>query len=283
MIRPETDVSMLNRHGDTIHATITMPETQEPVAAVILVHGFKGFRNWSFLPLMAQEAASRSLIGVRIDLSLNGMQGTNDRVQDGDAFARNTVTREVDDVHDALHQLGNHLGSRWNGVVHLMGHSRGGGVIHVVMRELAEQQRPDIRLGRGVALNSIGTWVRWTPRQRPLFIEAGFTEFENQRTGQRLRMNVDYMYDIEQNLERLDLVRAASSVADHLMYVHAEQDLTVPLSEHNALRTSASSCGPLTVISRTTHTFGMTHPITHVTEPFVSALHHSFAWITNER
>jgi hypothetical protein len=74
MIRPETDVTMLNRHGDAIHATITMPETQEPVAAVLLVHGFKGFRNWSFLPLMAQEAASRSIIGVRIDLTLNGMQ-----------------------------------------------------------------------------------------------------------------------------------------------------------------------------------------------------------------
>lgn len=279
MIHAETDLELRNRHNDVIHTTVTLPAQREPADAVVLVHGFKGFRNWSFLPLLAQEAASRSLIAVRLDTSLNGMNGTNDRVLDPDAFARNHVTREVDDVHDVVSQLVDQLGSRWSGTVHFVGHSRGGGVIHVVMRELLERQNSTIRLGRGVSLNGIGAWVRWTPRQRPLWIEAGHTEFVNQRTGQNLRMNVDYMYDIEEHAARLDMTAAASTLADRMLYIHAEQDVTVPVREHLALRDSTSSCGPLVQLSQTTHTFGMTHPIARITEPFAMACDHTFSWI----
>ncbi|MBU3741311.1 MAG: alpha/beta fold hydrolase [Candidatus Kapabacteria bacterium] len=279
MIHSETDMELRNRHGEVIHTTVTLPQQVQPADAVVLVHGFKGFRNWSFLPLLAQEAASRSLIAVRVDTSLNGMNGSNDRVLDTDAFARNHVTREVDDVHDVVTQLADHLGTRWSGTVHFVGHSRGGGVIHVVMRELAERPEAPVRLGRGVSLNGIGMWVRWTQRQRPLWIEAGYTEFTNQRTGQNLRMNVDYMYDIEQHAERIDVKTAAEALADRMLYIHAEQDVTVPLREHLALRDSASCCGPLVQLSHTTHTFGMTHPIARITEAFALASDHTFSWV----
>jgi hypothetical protein len=281
MMIPERDVELVNRHAEPLYATLTVPASTDALPAVILVHGFKGFRNWSFFPFLAQTMAASKMIAVRMDLSLNGMRGTNDRVLDLDAFARNTVTREVDDVHDLVQQLPTCLGEQWNGIVHFVGHSRGAGVIHVVMKELAEAPPDGIRLGRGAAWNGVGTWVRWTPRQRPLWIEAGSTEFQNARTGQTLRMNVDYMYDIEQHEQRIDLATAASVLADRMLYVHAAQDLTVPVDEHHALRERAAQCGPLIVLPNTTHTFGMTHPVARITDALCGAATNTLTWISD--
>lgn len=279
MIRAELDHVVPNRHGHDLFATTTLPDMDTPRPAVLLLHGFKGFRNWAFLPLAAQEVASRGMIAVRMDTSMNGMRGTNDRVLDVDAFAANTATREVEDVHDMLAHLGPILGDRWNGIVHLVGHSRGGGVAHVVARELLASPPDHAELGRCAVWNGLGQWVRWTPRQRAVWVRDGFTSFEHHRTGQQLRMDVAYLYDIEAHASRLDLVTAATHLADRMLYLHADQDVTVPLAETTALRSAAERCGHLVVIDRSTHTFGMTHPTSRVTEAFVTALHTTLDWI----
>jgi uncharacterized protein len=279
MIRAEQDHVVSGRDGTEMFATVTMPDATESRPVVLFLHGFKGFRNWGFLPLAAQEAAQRGMIAVRMDTSMNGMRGTNDRVVDVEAFAANTVTREVDDVHLMVRALRPLLGLRWNGTLHLIGHSRGGGVALVVARELLTMPPDEITVGRCAVWNGLGRWIRWTPRQRTQWMELGYTEFEHQRTGQMLRMNADYLLDIEANAERLDLQAAATVLADRMLYVHADQDVTVPVSETMALRTSAGTSGPMITVERTTHTFGMTHPTSRVTEAFTTVLHHTMDWI----
>ncbi|MBN9399041.1 MAG: hypothetical protein J0I17_02580 ['Candidatus Kapabacteria' thiocyanatum] len=277
----ERTITIPNGDGRDLHATITRSTGERPMDLVLLLHGFKGFRNWGFFPVTAQHLADAGFVTVRMDFSGNGMNGGADRVVDLDAFARNTISAEVHDAHTMiahLRAMADQLG--WNGRLHIVGHSRGGGIAHVVGRELIEGNKsPDTTLSRCVVWNSVGTWQRWTPRQRAAWQDAGFVEMENARTGQKLRMDVSYAEDIERASDRLDLVRASGVLADGMLYIHADQDITVPLKEVKALRSRSGTSAPLYVVPNTTHTFGMTHPLDHITPALVEVLETTTSWL----
>ena len=283
MITAETTHQIDNRHGDALYATVT-PAAHDATSAplLLILHGFKGFRNYGFLPWIAQSMSQLGVMSVRMDYSLNGMKGTSWMVQDTDAFARNTISREVDDVHDLLGAILAHddfasVRERWDGRLFIMGHSRGGGIAQIATRELLAQAPQ--RHVRTVVLNSVGTWLRWTPRQREAWERDGGMTFTNERTGQQLRMNMTYIEDLDRNANRLSLVEASRACGSALHFIHAEADLTVPLTEIAALRTASQCEGELTVITNTTHTFGMTHPIDRITPGLVEMITHASSWL----
>ena len=280
---PEQNQILINRSGEEIHTTLTVPEpTRQKAPLLIILHGFKGFRNYSFFPWMAQYAATQGMIAVRFCFSRNGMNGTSWLVQDPAAFARNTISHEADDVHDVVQLIREHanfasIREQWDGRLFLIGHSRGGGIAQIVAREL--QAKKNVDLVRTAALNSVGTWVRWTPRQREEWVKAGFITVLNERTKQELRMEMSYLNDIEQNNDRLSLDQAARSLGTTLAYIHSGSDLTVPIVEIRASRVRTATEAPFIIIPNTTHTFGMTHPVDRITRGFVDAMHASFSWL----
>ncbi len=283
MIIAESTHTVANRHNDAMYCTVTPTHGDAPrVPLLLILHGFKGFRNFSFLPWIAQSASQMGMMSVRMDFSLNGMNGTSWMVQDADAFARNTISREVDDAHDMLTALTSdvafaHVRERWDGRLFVIGHSRGGGIAQILTREMIDAE-PN-RLIRTVVLNSVGTWNRWTPRQRDIWSHEGGMTFTNERTGQQLRMNMSYIDDLEQHAERLSLINAARSCGESLHFVHAEADLTVPLAEIITLREASQCAAELSIITNTTHTFGMTHPIERITPGLVDMIFTLRTWL----
>lgn len=283
MIIPEQELAFVNRHGDTIYGTLTLPPAPTSrVPLVILLHGFKGFRNYSFLPWVAQYGASSNAAVLRICFSLNGMKNTSWLVQSTDDFARNTISRECDDVADTFAAVEQHeqfgtLRAMWDGTFSLIGHSRGGGIALVAASELYSSAPS--RLGRVAVWNSVGTWFRWTPRQAAAWKEAGLFEMQNQRTMQMLTMHASYVEDIETSADRLNLVTACSNLNRKLRFVHAQHDLTVPLREIEILAAEAGMSDSIHVLSNTTHTFNMEHPVNRITQGLADAVTTTFPWI----
>lgn len=284
MMIAEQEVALTNRYGDAINATLTLPQSDpsDAVPLLIVLHGFKGFRNYSFLPWVAQHAASHGMAVLRMCFSLNGMSNTSWLVQLPEDFARNTISRECDDVADVLTALSSdsmfdRLRSVWDGTVSLLGHSRGGGVALIAGRELVESNPTSLR--KVAVWNSVGTWNRWTPRQAEAWRSAGTFEMQNQRTLQTLTMHSSYLEDIESNSARLDLIAASRALNGRLRYIHAQHDLTVPLKEIEDVARAASSIDALRIIPNTTHTFGMEHPVQRITHGLVEAVENTFPWI----
>jgi pimeloyl-ACP methyl ester carboxylesterase len=276
----ETVVSVANRHGMALHTTVTIPaDTIGECTLVIVLHGHKGFRNYGFLPWICQGVAESGMIAVRMCFSLNGMDNTSWLVQRPDDFARNTLSREVDDVHDLLAQIRTHddfrsIRSRWNGRIAIVGHSRGGGIAQVAGGELAEA---DQELAKGltvIGLNSVGNWTRWTPRQAAVWRQHGYVDVQNQRTGQSVRINASFLDDLESNADRLSLPTAVQRLDRRILFIHAAQDLTVPVAEVQQLTSHASSGANLVIVENTTHTFGMTHPVERITPGFMDGFSH---------
>jgi pimeloyl-ACP methyl ester carboxylesterase len=284
MMIAEQEVALTNRHGDVINATLTLPPAGQSNAVPLLVvlHGFKGFRNYSFLPWVAQYAASHGMAVLRICFSLNGMRNTSWLVQSTEDFARNTISRECDDAADVLAALTSEsifdgLRSVWDGTVSLLGHSRGGGIAMIAGKELLASHPAVLR--KVAVWNSVGTWNRWTPRQAEAWKAAGTFEMQNQRTLQTLNMHSSYLEDIENNSARLDLITASKALDGRLRFVHAQHDLTVPLREIEEVAHSSSAIDALRIIQNTTHTFGMEHPVQRITPGIVEALANTFPWI----
>ena len=270
----ETSMAIENRVGREISMTFTPALTTAASDTVVMLHGFKGFRNWAFWPHVAQALAEAGFHVLRMDFSLNGMRGTNDRVVSPEDFAQNTITREVEDVHDVLYALKDHecfapWRSRMSGKVHLLGHSRGAGVAQIVGRELVENAD---NVGFVVGWNSVGKWGRYTERQRILWVDKGFMEIEHGRTGQTLKMNASYMEDLEANESRFRLDEALKVLGSRMLFIHAETDLTVSIAEIRRLLKMAESKASLQEIDGSTHTFGMTHPVESITGSLVKVV-----------
>lgn len=259
-----------------IYTTVTPAAQSTKSDVILLAHGFKGFRNYSFLPFAAQHFARCGYTVIRLDFSLNGMRGTADRVLDLDAFARNTIGREVDDVTTTLQAILQQsefadVRTTMTGRIHLVGHSRGGGIVQLAGRNLITAPIPSLNLGKVVVWNSVSHWDRWTPRQRDAWKSAGFMEIENSRTGQKLRMDASYVDHVEQHHDEINPVLAAASLGSRLLYIHAAADLTVPLSEMRQAREQNGNIANEHVITGTSHTFGMTHPIDRITPAVTDA------------
>ena len=44
-------------HGDVIRADIRSPTGRDPRTAIVVAHGFKGFKDWGFFPLLSDRLA----------------------------------------------------------------------------------------------------------------------------------------------------------------------------------------------------------------------------------
>lgn len=268
-----------------IHATLTTPRERGRVPLVVLVHGFKGFRNWAFFPFAAQHFASLGAFVLRFDFAYNGMQGSNDRVLSESDFAVNTVTQECADLSVVLKSIesDNHLtallDSCWDGRIHLIGHSRGAAITLISAAEYAAIQGHFAHISKIVLWNPVGSLARWTERQKKIWLSDGFVTVENSRTKQLLRMDASYVKDIDNNLERFNLATHLNQLAERTLVVHAAQDVTVPLKESRKLIDRSGSHVHLQVIDNTGHTFGITHPVEIITRPFVEVTRHSAAWL----
>jgi len=283
VIIPEQELAITNRYGDTIYGTLTLPaDTAAKVPLVVLLHGFKGFRNYSFLPWTAQYAASAGAAVLRVCFSLNGMRNTSWLVQSTEDFANNTISRECDDAADTFAAIEMDaqfasLRSIWDGSISLIGHSRGGGIALVAGNELLVRH-PD-RLHKVAVWNSVGTWVRWTPRQADAWKQAGIFEMQHQTTMQMLTMNATYVEDIERSSNRLDLVSACKGLGSKLRIIHAQHDLTVPFREIMELAQQAGAQDRVVMLKNTTHKFNMEHPVHHITHGFAAVLQSTFPWL----
>ena len=94
---------------------------------VILIHGFKGFKNWGHFDLLAEKTAEAGFVCLKFNFSYNGT--TPDQLADFadlEAFGRNNYSFELNDLKKILDFAELHIrfyeGDAAN--INLVGHSR---------------------------------------------------------------------------------------------------------------------------------------------------------------
>lgn len=242
-------------HGDVIRADVRRPANAAPRTAVIVAHGFKGFKDWGFFPFLCESLARDGHLVVSFNTSLNGVGPGLLDFTDLEAFGRNTVSREVGDLHWIVDRVmaGEWSDGRAPGALGVLGHSRGGGNSVIVTSESG-------------AISSLVTWAavstfhRWSEEQERDWATDGVTHILNARTGQEMPLQRSVVDDLRDNEERFDVLAAAARVRVPWLIVHGTEDPTVSAHEARGL---AGACfgARLLLLEGSGHTFEATHPL----------------------
>jgi pimeloyl-ACP methyl ester carboxylesterase len=243
--------------GEVLRGDVWTPTSPSPDAAIVVCHGFKGFKDWGFFPYLCEELARRTdCLTVGFNFTGSGVEERLEEFTALERFGRNTFSRELEDLEIVLDGLTvGRLGdvrvpeARRFG---LMGHSRGGATALLK----ASRRRQVQALVTWAAVASLGRYLelyagRWEAGE-PVFIE-------NARTGQQMPLYRNVMDDLRANAERLDVQRAAAHLDIPYLIVHGSEDESVPLADGERLAMAAPEA-TLERIEGAGHTMGAGHP-----------------------
>jgi pimeloyl-ACP methyl ester carboxylesterase len=250
--------TLTSTEGLPIRGDLDVPERAR--ALVVVVHGFKGFKDWGFFPWTTQRLLQHRLAVCRFNMSRSGIGDDPETFDRLDLFEHDTYSTQLADLRAVVA----HVRQEVPGLpLFLFGHSRGGGVAI-----LGAQDVPDLR--GVIAWSPISHCDRWDEETKRGWRERGHIEQLNTRTGQMMRMSTAILDDYEASRERLDVERAVRELRVPLLVVHGGRDESVPVHEGRLLA-SLNDGASLLVVERASHTFNAIHPLVHIPHELVLA------------
>ncbi len=245
--------------------------------SIIYVHGFKGFKDWGFVPYLCDYFAKLGFFTLAFNFSHNGIEGNSSEFTDLAKFAKNTFSREIRELKElisAFRQNFFDIGAQ--GKLGLIGHSRGGAISLITASNNKDVDAIAIWA-------SIAVLDRYSNRQKEVWRKKGVFEVINTRTNQIMRLNVDLLNDIEKNSNSsLNIEDAVKKLNRPLFIAHGDQDLTVPIIEAEKIYNwSDKSKTEFYKIFGTGHTFNIVHPFAGSNPKFEKLLENTTNFFSN--
>ncbi|MEM6526130.1 MAG: alpha/beta fold hydrolase [Bacteroidota bacterium] len=254
------DFLLKSKHHDRpFIADACYKETGSKKPCIIFVHGFKGFKDWGFWNLLAETFASQDFVFIKLNLSHNGTTPEHPvDFADLEAFSENTFSIELDDIGILIDTLENgnlplpetEIDSK---NIHLIGHSRGGGL---VLLKGAEDER----------VLTVTAWApihnlkeRWPQEVLDQWKKDGIFYIDNSRTKQKMPLKYKLVEDVLNNEDRLNIPRAVQRMDRPILMIHGTKDETLEYS-HTVQLAKLSPYVQLEIIEDGTHSFGGKHP-----------------------
>lgn len=248
--------------GDVWTTTDAMADT-----AILVCHGFKGFKDWGFFPYLCEQLTQRLGITV-VSFNFDGSGVRETDFDDLSAFAHNTFSRELWDLEAILDGLAyGKLGdltlppsSRFG----LLGHSRGGATCL-------------LKAGLRAQVSAVVTWaaissVTRYEGYREIWESGETVIIPNARTGQDMLLDRNVLDDMRANRERLDVLASAASLTIPCAVIHGSEDEAVPFGDAEEITHAIGNSAQLVRIMGAGHTFGAIHPFEGTTPELETAI-----------
>ena len=261
--------------GEPLRGDVRSVAGDAPRPAVVICHGFKGFKDWGFFPHLADRLARGGVTAVSFNFSGSGVGTEGDRFSEPARFGHGTFGNDLRDLETVVAALGSGTLSGVPAIpsgVGLFGHSRGGGiaVLHAAARG---------------GVRALVTWAaiasprRWGPETIRKWRAEGKLDVTNQRTGEVLPLYTDALDELEADAAgRFDIEAAADRLHVPWLIVHGEADETVSLREAQQLHKANDERAELLLIRRGSHTFGARHPWAGSTPELDQAMDATAGW-----
>lgn len=228
----------------------------QPVA--IFCHGYKGFKDWGPWSLMCHEMAKSGICVVKFNFSHNG--GTVDDpidFPDLEAFGQNNYTKELNDLGDVIDWCISHFETNPNintNSIHLLGHSRGGGMVVLKAAE-------DSRVKKIITLAGVSDYKSRFPKGEDFdkWKKDGVAYVKNGRTLQDMPHYFQYYEDFVENEKRLTISKAAKELTCPFLIIQGTNDEAVKPFEAERLHQWCSH-SELHWLVGTDHVFNSKHP-----------------------
>ncbi len=218
--------------------------------AVVICHGFKGFKDWGFFPRAAERLAQAGFTAVTFNFSGSGVGADGQSFSELDRWGAQTVSGDLADLAAVVDHVAL-TGAPWIG---LLGHSRGGGtaVLHAAR---------DSRIKALVTWAAVSRYRWWSEEEAAAWRRDGRIDVQNSRTGEVLPIGTGLLDDVEAGEDGpMDIVAAASRVRAPWLIVHGDADESVGADHARRLQRAAPEGTRLLSVEGAGHTFGIRHP-----------------------
>lgn len=236
-----------------VHLPADDPGGKLPVALVM--HGFKGYKDYGFFPYLTQGLADAGLAAIRFNFSHCGIDDDCSTFGRPDLFERDSWGKQLFDVQvviGALEALP-HAERMDVGKVAILGHSRGGVVALLT-------GGTDARVGAVVSLSAPSS-AEMPEDQKRTIREQGFLVSVSSRTGQELHIGRAWVADLDAHAEKRDVMRVVSRMKAALMVVHGTEDDSVPVACAHAIAAAYRGKAETLILDGAGHTFNCTNPM----------------------
>ena len=262
------DFVLITSQNEKLRITTYGFENAGTVPCIILVHGFKGFKDWGFGPYIGEYLAKEGFFVITFNFSHNGVGESLTEFTELDKFANNTFSLEINELNELVSAyLSGVFCQVKNKKIGLVGHSRGGAISLLTAN-------------KNISVSAVATWSavskldRYSERQKEKWRKKGVFEVLNTRTKQVMKLNISLLEDIEKNIsDSLNIEKAVRELKRPLLIVHGKQDLAVPFDEGEKLFEWADKrLTEFYPIENTGHTFDIQHPFKGSNDKFDSLL-----------
>jgi len=231
-----------------------------PRATVLIVHGFKGYKDYGMMPALAARLAGAGCVAHRCNLSHSGMTNDVAAFARPDLFERDTWNRQVHDVAAVARAARagglpdpEPRGAAGRPLV-LVGHSRGGATCLLAA-------------GRGEVADPAGVITIAAPAEAGRIapedaerLEAGDSlESPSARTGQVLRIGPAWWREQREDPVAHDVLVMAGRIAAPVLAIHGTADPTVPVNDAGRIEEAARD-GRSLLIEGANHVLGVPNP-----------------------
>ncbi|HID40424.1 MAG TPA: alpha/beta fold hydrolase [Calditrichaeota bacterium] len=265
-----------NRHNENIALDFRFEEGSRDVPTILILHGFKGFKDWGFFPNLGRQLTQSGYATVCFNFSRNGIGSNPEVFSEFDKFAENCYSHELEDVQAVLQAIENGTIGKYiidRERLGILGHSRGGAVALLSVQEFEDK------------FLAITTWAsianlyRYSEEQIKQWENRGYIEIENARTKQVMRINKSFWDDLQANQERFDLLDAVGEMEIPALFIHGKEDTSVsPRESEELFEHCASFQKKLEIIESAGHTFGIRHPFEIPTPEYELAVNLTENW-----
>ena len=250
----------IGAEGQTIFGDTHLPDG-EPRGAILLCHGFKGYKDYGLFPQLADRAAKSGLVAHRFNFSHSGMTRNVDTFERPDLFERDTWGRQMFDLQTVASAVaaGDLPGGTQRQV--WFGHSRGG--LAVLLTAAEAWRHPDgaVQPVAVISASAPASTQGMDDDQKAMLRRVGRMASPSARTGQTLFVGTDWLDDVEASPQRYDLSQQLPHIDCPVLLLHGDQDATIdPQDAHRLLR-YVDGQTELRPIGGASHTFNAPNPL----------------------
>lgn len=201
--------------NDSLKITAYGIDNVKKSPCIILVHGFKGFKDWGFGPFIGKYLSNNGYFVLTFNFSHNGIGDNPVEFTELSKFAENTFSLEIEELSQIIDAYRNgFFGETENDKIGLIGHSRGGAI-----SILTAKQKKEVSVL--AVWSSVSTFDRYSERQKENWRKKGVFEVMNSRTKQVMRLNVSLLDDLEKNKNgSLNIEEGIKGLKRPLLIVH---------------------------------------------------------------
>ncbi|MEJ2055758.1 MAG: alpha/beta fold hydrolase [Calditrichaceae bacterium] len=268
-----------NKSNEDLLLDLRYDEGTRDAPGIIIMHGFKGFKDWGFFPNLAGRMTASGYATICFNFSRNGIGSDLNNFTEPDKFANDTYSHQLADAETVLEAVKS--GAIGKNIIDpeklgILGHSRGGAIAILTARNHEDDFQAL------VTWSSISNLFRYSEEQIKQWEKQGYIEIENARTKQMMRINKTFWDDLNKNRKKYDIIEAVKEVEIPSLFVHGDQDTSVPYSESEALEENCSAYSKrMELIEGANHTYGIKHPFENETDAYETACTLTEHWFDN--